>query len=724
MKPSLLLLSSAAAVLVLNAASCRSSSENGQTGAQTEPDGGGGNGPDGSGGDDGGSGPLPFTQDPPSVYVAKVKNLLVGLPPTDTEVKAVEGDASQLGSLVDTWMTSTSTCAPSTNAADTCLALYQTKMLRFFELAFQQTQIGESDFNNQLQPGQLQLDENSTTQPLMVQNQQEVFARTMLSIAGSGQPFNTAMTTQSYMMTTAMKAFYALTDAWQLDNDIEGEHDYFASFMTANHPGVNIRVTAKTVITLAQTLDPTSEYYMEWYDPTLTGVSGACDPLVYSAQAPSLFETVEGFYPKDNNGCTGATGQGQLTYTGTTNDFNDWTMVNITQPQSGQATTNFYDLATLRGASQMVLNRPYVGYFTTPAFFANWQTNASNEMRVTMNQTFIVATGAQVDGTDPTEPTVSPPPGLDSMHATAPACLTCHQLLDPSRSIFSSTFSWYYGQQIDSPAKDGVWSTQKGMFIFRGTQQNVSSIYQLGSVLSTHPLVAPGWTQKLCYYIDSQACVTSDPEFQRIATLFQTSNYSWNALVKAIVTSPLTTHTAATLTTTTNGETVAVARRDHLCAALNARLGLTDVCGLDATKSNDILPKAALAIVPGLPSDGYGRGSVAPVLPNDPTLFYRAGTENFCEALALVVVDGKNPPAGATTWSSSNCSDASCQPITDFVNIVAGIPPSDPRATPLYQALLSNFDQSKQATGMTASEALQSTFIAACIAPSAISIGL
>ena len=34
-------------------------------------------------------------------------------------------------------------------------------------------------------------------------------------------------------------------------------------------------------------------------------------------------------------------------------------------------------------------------------------------------------------------------------------------------------------------------------------------------------------------------------------------------------------------------------------------------------------------IVSGLPSDGYGRGATMPVLPNAPTLFYRAATENI-----------------------------------------------------------------------------------------------
>ena len=44
-------------------------------------------------------------------------------------------------------------------------------------------------------------------------------------------------------------------------------------------------------------------------------------------------------------------------------------------------------------------------------------------------------------------------------------------------------------------------------------------------------------------------------------------------------------------------------------------------------------------IAAGLPSDGYGRGAAAPVLPNQPTLFFRAGTENICEAVAAQTID-------------------------------------------------------------------------------------
>ena len=81
---------------------------------------------------------------------------------------------------------------------------------------------------------------------------------------------------------------------------------------------------------------------------------------------------------------------------------------------------------------------PRVGFFTTPAFFANWQTNTSNTMRVTTNQALIVATGASIDGTDTTVP--SSTPGLDAAHAApGSACFSCHQLLDPTRSILAAS---------------------------------------------------------------------------------------------------------------------------------------------------------------------------------------------------------------------------------------------------------------------------------------------
>src|SRR4051794_4653420 len=47
---------------------------------------------------------LPSELSSPPVYVAKVKNILVGLPATDEEVKAVEADPKKLATLIDGWM--------------------------------------------------------------------------------------------------------------------------------------------------------------------------------------------------------------------------------------------------------------------------------------------------------------------------------------------------------------------------------------------------------------------------------------------------------------------------------------------------------------------------------------------------------------------------------------------------------------------------------------------
>jgi hypothetical protein len=168
-----------------------------------------------------------------------------------------------------------------------------------------------------------------------------------------------------------------------------------------------------------------------------------------------------------------------------------------------------------------------------------------------------------------------------------------------------------------------------------------------------------------------------------------------------------------------DGVAIAVARRDHLCAQWNARLGFADICGLDITKTSP-LSGTARQIVPGLPSDGYARGGVAPVLPNDPTLFYRAGLENLCEGLAALVIDNASPPPGAKTWSSTQPTVA----ITDFVNLVAGLPPSDPRASPLSTLLTAHFNTTKAMTGITPKAALQSTFVAACMSPTAAALGL
>jgi hypothetical protein len=648
--------------------------------------------------DAGPSGAQPFQADPPSVYVAKVKNVLTGLAPTSDEIAAVERDPAQLGALVDAWMT---------------LPEYEAKMRVFFELAFQQTQITTADFNEMIpNPGGLGIGPLMTP---LVQNVRESFARTVLALVDEGRPFTDAFTTTSFMMTPPLMELYAFLDASQPDDG-----DKPIDRLKLANPAATIAVgSASGPIAWADSIDPSSPNYLHFYFPSFsmaTSVQGcAADPRVYPVDAHVIHELLYGalevFRGTAGFPCTpyanGA--DAQLT----TADFAAWKMVTVRAPKPGEATTRFYDVDALRSANELVLTTPRVGFFSTPAFFANWQTNTSNEMRVTTNQALIVATGMQVDGTDTTSPPTTP--GLDAAHAApGSACFSCHQTLDPTRSIFQATYSYGYGTQGDMTL-----SSQKGLFAFRGVVTNVGSVADLGSVLATHPTTAKAWVEKLCYYVDSEACADDDPEVARLASLFQSSGWSWRALVKALVTSPVTTNATESQTASENGQVVAIARRDHLCAALDARLGLVDVCGLDAVGGRKNPGGTVPLIAAGLPSDGYGRGAPVPLLPNAPTLFYRAGTENVCEAVADMLVDAAAPPAGARTWSSRDANGA----IADFVATLMGLAADDARAPEVASILQAHFTDAQQ-SGASATDALKSTFVTACLSPSVVAIGM
>ena len=651
----------------------------------------------------------PFQADPPGVYVAKVKNLLIGQPPTDAEVQQVEGDPTQLGSLIGGWQQQPE---------------YSTKMLRFFELAFQQTQITTADFADQSFPRQLI--GNYYAQPLMLENTQESFARTMLALTlpPQNQPLTTGITTHQVMLTTALKELYAFLDVWEVD-DAGKVTDHFKK---AN-PTVTFTVEhAQGPIAISETLDPSSPSYMHWYDPDVAATADAMipgcntDPIVFSGNQASA-QTLHYLLYGTLIGWTGTGGVKCTQYGGTLkawqlapSDFSDWTLVTVRTPNAGEATTSFYDLPSLRSANELVLNIPRVGFFSTPAFFANWQTNISNTMRVTINQTLIVATGSSIDGTDQTLPPSTP--GLDSTHANQAACYTCHRLLDPTRSVMAASWSWNYHGQTDT-----TYSGQPGLFAFRGViNQNIRSLDDLATTLATHPYFAPGWVQKLCYYANSSPCDATDPVFLQIVKDFTSSKYNWNALVKELLSSPLVTNASATTTSSQNGEIVAVSRRDHLCAAINTRLGFKDVCGLSAATTKAYAQSTIPQIAAGLPSDAYGRGAPAPVLPNQPTLFFRAGTENICEALAAETIDVPTSKlqAGVKQWSSGQASAA----IDDFVSIVMGLTASDARYSQAQTILNDHFQQASKQAGVTPTQALQSTFVAACLAPSAVSIGM
>ncbi|HTR54650.1 MAG TPA: hypothetical protein VMJ10_28355 [Kofleriaceae bacterium] len=651
--------------------------------------------------------------DPPQTYVAKVKNILVGEAPTDAELKAVVADPSALTGLVQGWMQTPE---------------YEAKMRVFFELQFQQTQIQVTDFIDLIP--QKGLGNGLGAEPL-VQNVRESFARTVIELIKEGRPLTDAFTTHRVMMTPALMSLYAYMDTRQVLDDGTTIVDSFAS---ANK-GLTITIeTSKGPIPLANTLAVGDPNYMTWYFTDLPGFKyggipecSALDPVTFAVSSEDLFHLLFGALPPhkaaDGKSCFEKTGaQADIQFSATddfggdaADNYAGWRMVTMRAPSSGESTTQFYNIPALRTGTELVLNTPHTGFFTTPAFFANWATNSSNQMRVTANQTMIVATGHAFDGGDDTTPGVNPIPGLDTTHAQPNTlCFNCHQLLDPMRSIFASNYGWYYGRQDDQ-----AFSSQPGMFAFQGVVRQMATLDDFGALLAQHPMVPDAWAQKLCYYVNSAPCSEADPEYQRIVGDF-TNGTSWPQLVLELMTSPITTNATQTVTWQTNGEVVAVSRRDHLCAALNNRLGFVDICQLDASIANR-KPSTIAQIVSGLPSDGYGRGAVIPVLPNQPNLFYRAGLETICSNVAQETIDATPDPIqpSAKQWSSSQPQAA----VDDFVAIVMGLPPSDPRASQANAILMDHFNQAV-AAGNTSTAALQSTFVVACLSPTFIGIGM
>ncbi len=638
-----------------------------------------------------------FQADPPRVYVAKVKNLLVGLPPTDDEIRKVTADPKQLASLIDGWM-----ATPE----------YTQKMQRFFELAFQQTQITVASFVDMMPPYGME----GMAMPRLVENAEESFARTVLALIAEGRPLNEAMTTKRYMMTPPLMELYALLDTYHVD-DQGNITDKFAAY---NPRATTIQqgTAGFSGITLAEAADPDSSNYMRWYNANIASyaynipVCAHIDPVVYGPSSIALHFLLYGcfydHYAPDGTHCGVRWTNAGVAFSD--DDFQAWRMVTIRPPEEGEQITRFYDVEALRKANELVLDTPRLGFFSTPAFFANWPTNTSNQMRATVNQSLIVATGMGVDGTDETDPPATP--DLDAAHAQPhTACFGCHRTLDPTRAILSSTYTYSYYKQFNRSQM-----ARKGLFAFQGVVQHVESIDDFARVLATHPAMPEAWAQKLCTYASSAPCLHDDPEFQRIVGAFEASNLSWSTLVRELFSSPLTTNASETMTRA-SGVVVPVVRRDHLCAALDARLGLVDVCGLEATAPTTTISE----IVAGLPSDGYGRGAAAPVLPNAPTLFYRAGLEHICEAVADLVIDAPGDPATpkAKRWSSAEPDPA----IADFVATIMGLTPSDERAAPAA-ALLSSHFHAAVSKGHGASAALKSTFTTACLSPSFIGVGM
>jgi hypothetical protein len=673
----------------------------------------------------------PFEPVAAAAAVRKVKNLLTGLPATDAEIATVTMSGQMgLQTLINGWMSD-----PTTGP------MFRDKMVTFFRNFFQQTGFqATEDFKLQLlQNGGFDFGPLGTGAVgddaffRLVQNLQDSFALTAWQLVAEKRPFSEVLTTQRFMMTTGLKSLY-----------IEVE-------TVPDAPFGNTNATPAWTIDYSTNPIPLDMALTNMTFSDELPASGAGNFSLGSAQAcrdagaatgafkgtSLLFQRLIGFTPRlpfaANPTCFEHASKPYLT----TADLTDWQWVTINHNATAttRPTTLSYQLPTLRPLTTMTLSLPRVGFYTTPAYLALWNTNDSNQHRVTANQTLLVALGQSFTSANSITPLSMP--GLDNAHSVAGTeCFGCHKSLDPLRQFWAAEYD--FNDRNDFPAANRFTggganprpATAGGVMAFANVNAAGGNMFALGPLLmqvtdtnvASQPVsrFAMSVAQQLCYFANSAGCLESDPEFRRVAIAFQNDNYQFPTLIRELFSSPLVTNAATTMTTEQNGVNISISRRDQICASLSNRLGISDVCAL-AVALPSSTQSATLRIVNSVATDAFSRGSEIPVTPSDPTLFYRAASEMLCENVAGKVVD-----ATGSMYQSSSYTTA----IADMVSRVVGYSAADSHYAMAVQILTEHYMNalaSTQNTGSAAAKAtnaLRSTFALACQSPTSLSFGL
>ena len=315
-----------------------------------------------------------------------------------------------------------------------------TKMLRFFELAFQQTQVTYTDFSDQAYPKQIAI--NSTTIPLLMQNAQESFARTMLQLIAERPAAHAGDDDDAAHDDDRDEG------ALRLPRRVRGRRQRQRHRRTSRTPTRTSRSRRRRPqgpIPICGDARPDEPELHALVRPGRrdgglhASPAARPIPIVYPAERgraplPPLRVARRPEEPaRGGTNCppVSAAARRRRSSRRATSPTGRWS------PSARRARARRRRRSTTcrrcaRRTSSCSTCRAS-GSSARPAFFANWQTNTSNTMRVTMNQTLIVALGSMVDGTDTTTPPGTP--GLDTTHADQAACYGCHKILDPSRSI-------------------------------------------------------------------------------------------------------------------------------------------------------------------------------------------------------------------------------------------------------------------------------------------------
>lgn len=642
----------------------------------------------------------PFEPASPASYVNKVKTILTGLAATDADVQAVTADPAALAGLIDTW-----TARPE----------FKSRALDFFRNAFQQNQVTLAEMMDANGQGTL-FGINGDYRARLERTLMDSFPLTAWDLAESGRPLSTALTTDTFMLTTAQMSILSYLDELPRSDD-----NKVTNRISARFPTQPVVFDPDTTATLAESIDPANAKFMIW--PQAVTAGAKCAPAREElTNAGNKFQLLFRYLFGqgrciDPSLATPAVRNPSVPPRFSEEDFVDYRPVRIEAAGAGDTAPLFFAIPALRTATTLKLHTPRIGFSGTLAFSANWPTNAGNDARVIANQMLIVGIGRSINGDGVISNFPVDVSDVDEAHASNPACTSCHVQLDPLKQFVRQSYTYYYHEQsnqtqIDRPAG----------FNIDGVAVGGHGIGDLMATMASHPRFAVAWTHKLYFWATSHAADESDPEFVRVAAAFEISGHNFKVLVRELFSSPLITYASPTQSTVVpGGDAPSIARRDQYCTALSNRLGLNDVCGM-LTPIPNASQKAIAQSATMIAADGYFRAFELPALPTTPDLFFRASTEAICEQIASLVVD-----AAGEAPSRYDSADPTAA-IADMVATVMALPPGDPRSGPAIQILTEHFASAQTAAGdsgtISVKDALRSTFQLACLSPSSVIVGL
>jgi hypothetical protein len=649
------------------------------------------------GGSEGGEPEVPFVPLPAEAALARVKNFLTGLPPTDEERAQYLADPESLRTMIDGWM---ATPEYEARALDLFRQLLQqsadtTNLSEFLDLNQNRVDAMEDRSNNRL-----------------VRSLEDSFAYTALDIVKDGRPFTEIVTTRTFQLNVPLMTMLAYLDA-RPRNDF---NDNMPSWLLEKYDGIQLDVVWEgTAIPLAQTLNPSSGNFMRWYlpdPPTGNCVEDLVDPFSGNAVLSNAFSLMFQVAP-GNVGCSSP----QTVFTNA-----DWELrpITIREPMAGEDHTEFWDIETLRATDELVLATDRVGFFTTLGFSAKWTTNDSNEHRVNANQTLIVGLGRTFDPENVFVPADGA--GIDEDHATpGTTCYACHKDLDPMRDFLRQSYSYAGTERLADPDNETVPAT--AYFSVDGSEPVAGNgVYDLADAMATHPRFAVAWAEKLCAIVNAGACDAQDPELTRIGDAFAASNHDFSVLVRELLSSPIVTFAERTTTWDKFGAPVPIVVQDDFCRRLSSRFGIADICNLRGELDAENGVRSAMrALSDGIPPVSYGRSTVLPFVAEAPDVFFVASVERMCQTVAETWLGNGD----AALWAPSDREEVLDMLVADIM----GVPPSDPRAPDLRRILAEHWDEAVAAQtdgtdDAKAVAALRSTFMIACGSAPALSTTL